>query len=66
MDIDGDGVLSMYELEYFYEEQAKKMELTGIEPMPFIDVMCQVDGKVIPEGSFLTDSAYTQTDAGHR
>jgi hypothetical protein len=46
MDIDGDGVLSMYELEYFYEEQAAKMEALGIEAMSFQDCLCQV--KKIP------------------
>jgi serine/threonine-protein phosphatase 2A regulatory subunit B'' len=29
MDIDGDGVLSMYEMEYFYEEQQHRMEQLG-------------------------------------
>uniref|UniRef100_A0A915ITF2 EF-hand domain-containing protein n=1 Tax=Romanomermis culicivorax TaxID=13658 RepID=A0A915ITF2_ROMCU len=42
MDIDGDGYLSMYELEYFYEDQAHKMSMMGIEPMPFNDVLCQM------------------------
>jgi len=42
MDLDGDGVLSMYELEYFYEEQAAKMEALGIEAMTFQDCLCQV------------------------
>lgn len=35
MDLDGDGFLSMYELEYFYEEQMHRMELIGIETLPF-------------------------------
>lgn len=42
MDIDGDGYLSMYELEYFYEEQVKRMEALGIEALPFTDCVCQV------------------------
>lgn len=42
MDTDGDGVLSMYELEFFYEEQAAKMEALGIEAMSFQDCLCQV------------------------
>ena len=42
MDIDGDGYLSMYELEYFYEEQLQKMESLGIETLPFQDCLCQV------------------------
>uniref|UniRef100_A0A5F8A6I5 Protein phosphatase 2 regulatory subunit B''alpha n=1 Tax=Macaca mulatta TaxID=9544 RepID=A0A5F8A6I5_MACMU len=54
MDVDGDGILSMYELEYFYEEQCERMEAMGIEPLPFHDLLCQmldlvkpaVDGKI--------------------
>ena len=42
MDVDGDGVLSMYELEYFYEEQLQRMEQLGIETLPFDDCLCQV------------------------
>jgi serine/threonine-protein phosphatase 2A regulatory subunit B'' len=42
MDIDGDGILSMYELEYFYEEQQQRMESIGIETLPFEDCLCQV------------------------
>lgn len=42
LDLDGDGVLSLYELEYFYSEVARKMEAMGIESMKFQDVACQV------------------------
>lgn len=41
MDLDGDGYLSMYELEYFYEEQLHRMEMI-IETLPFEDCLCQV------------------------
>lgn len=43
MDLDGDGHLSMYELEYFYEEQLQRMESLGIETLPFEDCLCQVN-----------------------
>ncbi|XP_054241883.1 serine/threonine-protein phosphatase 2A regulatory subunit B'' subunit alpha isoform X1 [Indicator indicator] len=49
MDLDGDGVLSMYELEYFYEEQCDRMEVMGIEPLPFHDLLCQMLDLVKPE-----------------
>jgi hypothetical protein len=45
MDLDGDGYLSMYELEYFYEEQLQRMEQLGIETLPFEDCLCQVHTK---------------------
>ncbi|XP_067083657.1 serine/threonine-protein phosphatase 2A regulatory subunit B'' subunit beta isoform X1 [Osmerus mordax] len=49
MDLDGDGVLSMYELEYFYEEQCQKLENMAIEPLPFEDCLCQMLDLVKPE-----------------
>nr|AYV89275.1 protein phosphatase PP2A [Tetranychus evansi] len=49
MDIDGDGYLSMYELEYFYEEQVKRMEALGIEALPFNDCLCQMLDMVRPK-----------------
>ncbi|XP_069613972.1 serine/threonine-protein phosphatase 2A regulatory subunit B'' subunit beta isoform X2 [Ranitomeya imitator] len=49
MDLDGDGVLSMYELEYFYEEQCQKMESMAIEPLPFEDCLCQILDLVKPQ-----------------
>ncbi|CAL8342784.1 unnamed protein product [Boreogadus saida] len=49
MDLDGDGVLSMYELEFFYEEQCLKLEALGVEPLPFEDCLCQMLDLVKPE-----------------
>ncbi|KAK1894277.1 Serine/threonine-protein phosphatase 2A regulatory subunit B'' subunit alpha [Dissostichus eleginoides] len=51
MDVDGDGILSMFELEYFYEEQCERMERMGIEPLPFQDLLCQMLDLVKPESS---------------
>ncbi|XP_063634009.1 uncharacterized protein LOC134804737 [Cydia splendana] len=48
MDMDGDGYLSMYELEYFYEEQMQRMEAIGIETLPFNDCLCQMLDMVHP------------------
>ena len=42
MDLDGDGIISMYEMEYFYEEMVQRMEAMGIETLPFEDCLCQV------------------------
>lgn len=43
MDVDGDGFLSMYELEWFYQEQVSRLETLGIEALPFNDLLCQVN-----------------------
>ncbi|XP_061600340.1 serine/threonine-protein phosphatase 2A regulatory subunit B'' subunit alpha isoform X2 [Cololabis saira] len=51
MDTDGDGVLSMFELEYFYEEQCERMERMGIEPLPFQDLLCQMLDLVKPDNT---------------
>ena len=40
LDTDGDGVLSLYELEWFYEEQAAKLQQLEIEPLSYEDVLC--------------------------
>jgi serine/threonine-protein phosphatase 2A regulatory subunit B'' len=48
MDLDGDGVISMYELEYFYEEQLQRMEQLGIETLPFDDCLCQMLDMILP------------------
>jgi len=47
-DLDGDGLLSMYELEYFYEEQLQRMEQLGIETLPFDDCLCQMLDMIRP------------------
>lgn len=49
MDLDGDGCISMYEMEYFYEEQVQKLEQLDIEPLPFEDCVCQIFDVVNPE-----------------
>lgn len=49
MDLDGDGALSMFELEFFYEEQARRLEARAVEPLPFRDLACQVLDLVQPQ-----------------
>ncbi|XP_078039720.1 uncharacterized protein LOC144471498 isoform X1 [Augochlora pura] len=48
MDLDGDGYLSMYELEYFYDEQLRRMEAIGLETLPFEDCLCQMLDMIKP------------------
>ena len=42
LDIDGDGCLSLYEMEQFYSEMLDKMKCLGIEGLPLEDCLCQV------------------------
>ncbi|KYN03369.1 Serine/threonine-protein phosphatase 2A regulatory subunit B'' subunit alpha [Cyphomyrmex costatus] len=48
MDLDGDGYLSMYELEYFYEEQLRRMDAIGLDTLPFEDCLCQMLDMIHP------------------
>ncbi|KAJ1896062.1 Serine/threonine-protein phosphatase 2A regulatory subunit B'' subunit alpha, partial [Kickxella alabastrina] len=50
LDLDGDGVLSVYELEYFYDEQVSRMEEEMSGDMIMLDdLMCQLSDMVRPE-----------------
>jgi len=42
LDMDGDGVLSLFELEYFYEEQQARLQAVAMESLSVCDTMCQV------------------------
>ncbi|XP_033094567.1 LOW QUALITY PROTEIN: serine/threonine-protein phosphatase 2A regulatory subunit B'' subunit beta-like [Trachypithecus francoisi] len=48
MDLDGDGALSMFELEYFYEEQCRRLDSMAFEALPFQDCLCQMLDLVKP------------------
>lgn len=47
-DLDGDGVLAIFELEHFYEEQAHRMEAFGYDVVFFDDLVCQIMDVVKP------------------
>lgn len=51
MDLDGDGYISMYEMDHFYSEQKKRLELMNIEALPFNDCACQILDLVNPKVS---------------
>ncbi|XP_040851541.1 serine/threonine-protein phosphatase 2A regulatory subunit B'' subunit beta-like isoform X2 [Ochotona curzoniae] len=48
LDVDGDGVLSCWELEFFYTEQCQRLLDLGVEPLPFPDCLCQMLDLVQP------------------
>ncbi|KAJ1872869.1 Serine/threonine-protein phosphatase 2A regulatory subunit B'' subunit alpha [Coemansia sp. RSA 990] len=50
LDLDGDGILSVYELEYFYDEQLCRMEKDMTSDIITLDdLMCQLSDMVRPE-----------------
>ena len=63
LDIDGDGVLSMYELEYFYNEQIELMKDRQIEYMPFNDLLCQVSPPPPPSSNKFDISLFLPPDS---
>ncbi|KAJ0515810.1 putative EF-hand domain-containing protein [Helianthus annuus] len=53
IDLDGNGVLTRNELQFFYEEQLHRMECMAQEPVLFEDILCQIVDMVKPQ-----DEAY--------
>ena len=48
-DLDGNGVLTRNELQFFYEEQLHRMECMAQEPVLFEDILCQIIDMIGPE-----------------
>jgi len=42
LDLDGDGIVTLADLAFFYEEQLHRMECLGHETVPFLDMLCQL------------------------
>ncbi|CAI0434511.1 unnamed protein product [Linum tenue] len=49
IDLDGNGVLTSSELQYFYEEQLHRMSCMSQEPVLFEDILCQIVDMISPE-----------------
>ncbi|CAA6662499.1 unnamed protein product [Spirodela intermedia] len=55
IDLDGNGVLTPNEMQFFYEEQLHRMECMAQEPVQFEDILCQMVDMIGPENEgFLT------------
>ncbi|KAG0082949.1 Serine/threonine-protein phosphatase 2A regulatory subunit B'' subunit alpha [Podila epicladia] len=48
MDLDGDGILTVFELEQLFQEQAARMSILGMESFGFRDAICQMQDLVCP------------------
>lgn len=48
VDMDGDGLITMYDMEYFYKEQLHRMECFGHDPVHVKDILCQLLDMVKP------------------
>ena len=48
VDLDADGRILPWEMQYFYEEQLQRMRSLGHEEVPFHDVVCQMSDSIKP------------------
>ncbi|KAL3630088.1 hypothetical protein CASFOL_023072 [Castilleja foliolosa] len=49
IDLDGNGVITRNEMQFFYEEQLHRMECMAQEPVLFEDILCQIVDMISPE-----------------
>ncbi|KAL5230530.1 hypothetical protein ABZP36_029306 [Zizania latifolia] len=49
IDLDGNGILTTNEMQFFYEEQLHRMECMAQEPVLFEDILCQMIDMIGPE-----------------
>ncbi|KAH9658903.1 putative serine/threonine protein phosphatase 2A regulatory subunit B''gamma [Citrus sinensis] len=55
IDLDGNGVITRNEMQFFYEEQLHRMECMAQEPVLFEDILCQIIDMIGPENqSYIT------------
>ncbi|KMS98025.1 hypothetical protein BVRB_4g096520 isoform A [Beta vulgaris subsp. vulgaris] len=49
VDLDGNGIITRNEMQFFYEEQLHRMECMAQEPVLFEDILCQIIDMIGPE-----------------
>lgn len=52
IDLDENGVLTLNEMQFFYEEQLHRMECISQEPVFFEDILCQIVDMIAPQVFF--------------
>lgn len=58
IDLDGNGILTRNEMQFFYEEQLHRMECMSQEPVLFEDILCQMIDMIGPEVCFSSCDDY--------
>ena len=68
VDLDGDGVISLYEMEYFYSEVEQKLLAKNMETLNLKDVVCNLLDSVLPTGgrSVVTRADLKRCGLAHR
>eukprot|EP00826_Nyctotherus_ovalis_P039723 TRINITY_DN3838_c0_g3_i1.p3 TRINITY_DN3838_c0_g3~~TRINITY_DN3838_c0_g3_i1.p3 ORF type:complete len:163 (-),score=53.91 TRINITY_DN3838_c0_g3_i1:174-662(-) len=49
VDLDANGIIGPHEMQYFYEEQVRRLESLNREPIYFSDILCQLNDAFVPE-----------------
>ncbi|MFS7980977.1 putative EF-hand domain-containing protein [Helianthus anomalus] len=49
VDLDGNGVITRNEMQFFYEEQLHQMKCMAQEPVLFEDILCQIVDMIGPK-----------------
>lgn len=62
VDLDKNGIITAHEMEYFYEEQLRRLEYLNQEVVPFKDVLCQMSDMLCPkvENQFVLQDFYNK------
>ena len=58
LDLDDNGIIGPYEMQYFYEEQIQRLECYNHEPILFKDILCQMNDMIRPKN----EGNYTMED----
>lgn len=49
LDLDGDGLVSVHEMQYFYQEQKQRLMQSNFDVVVFEDIVCQLHDMIQPE-----------------
>ncbi|KAK7857281.1 serine/threonine protein phosphatase 2a regulatory subunit b''alpha [Quercus suber] len=58
IDLDGNGVITHNEMQFFYEEQHHRMECMALEPVIFEDILCQIVDMISPQNDFTVSDTF--------
>ncbi|KAL9235158.1 hypothetical protein vseg_009945 [Gypsophila vaccaria] len=59
IDLDGNGIITRNEMQFFYEEQLHRIECMAHEPVLFEDILCQIIDMIKPEVAFYAFLEFT-------
>ncbi|KAF7632720.1 hypothetical protein Mgra_00007861 [Meloidogyne graminicola] len=67
LDLDGDGQISLYEMEYFYEAIEQKLNSKNMETLALRDVICNLLDSIAPSNDYsITRNDLKKSGLAHR